>query len=116
MCSGVIVSSATNAGPGSLTEGALAPFEPPAPAPPSAHASRLAHTIRQAETILSIPCINRSLPQQSGALAGRLLFLRSNRIVKDAPSAVVLRSSGGTARESTHSRHVDSARWVQITG
>src|SRR5690348_13518262 len=93
MCSGVIVSSATNAGPGSFTEGALSPLEAPAPpAPdPSAHPGRLKHTIRHAEMIFAIPCIfpcvfpdiDRSLPQQSGVrLEG---FSRESlaRIVKE---------------------------------
>jgi hypothetical protein len=52
-----MVSSATNAGPGNLTEGALfAPFEPLAA--PSGHAGRHAHTITQAEMAFSIDRIN----------------------------------------------------------
>ena len=64
MWSGVIVSSAANAGPGNFTDGVLfAPLEPPAP--PSAQASRLAHTSRHAETAFSIPRIDRFLPNKA---------------------------------------------------
>src|SRR5690242_13027029 len=61
MCSGLMVSRATNAGPGSLTDGVLgAP-----PAAPSAQEGRLKHTTRNAEIILAIPCIVKVSPRRA---------------------------------------------------
>src|SRR5258708_5200345 len=83
MWSGVMVSSATNAGPGNLTDGVLTAF---APAPPSAQEGRLSHkklrhdrlrhTLRHAETILGFPCINSGLSPNKAAPLREGYFLK----------------------------------------
>jgi hypothetical protein len=73
MCSGLIVSSAANAGPGKRTETAFPPFEPAAP--PSAHTARFNMAISAAKALLrTIACIDKYSPdEQRSSLAERLL-------------------------------------------
>src|SRR5271154_5082753 len=95
-----MVSSATNAGPGSFTDGAFAPFA--APAPPSAQIGRLRHTIRHTETTFGIPRINQVSPPNKTALDGKSLFVKVWEDCKGGcfPDVREVRPSG--ARECTH--------------
>src|SRR6202142_4477127 len=106
MCSGVIVSRATIAVPGSFTEGVLlppfAPLAPPATAPPSAHTSKLAHTIRHADAIFSIPRIYMLFLPPRGARLESFFFVKVCKDCNGGPAPGSMRSVESAARECNH--------------